>query len=72
MVTPHKTIFTQQSLSGKSYWEKLNSITKPNGLIIWNTLVNYPSQENFDINNFFEKGFEVQGMNRIWVKKLTP
>ena len=63
---------TPNFLNEISYWEKLNSITKPNGLIIWNTLVNYPPQENFDLNNFFEKGFEVQGMNRMWVKKLTP
>lgn len=63
---------TPNFLNEISYWEKLNSITKPNGLIIWNTLVNYPPQENFNLNNFFEKGFEVQGINRMWVKKLTP
>jgi len=31
MVTPHKTIFTQQSLSGKSYWEKLNELAETIG-----------------------------------------
>ena len=30
-VTPHKTIFTQQSLSGKSYWEKLNELAETIG-----------------------------------------
>ena len=31
IVTPHKTIFTQQSLSGKSYWEKLNELAETIG-----------------------------------------
>lgn len=31
MITSHKTIFTQQSLSGKSYWEKLNELAETIG-----------------------------------------
>ena len=62
---------TPDFLNDFFYWEKLKSITSLNGLIIWNTLTQNPHQVKFNLNDFFDKNAEVQGMNRMWLKKLT-
>jgi len=50
-----------------NYWYHLKSRLKPNGIIIWNTLINQPTTTSIEIGKLFDRNVEVMGMNRMWV-----
>lgn len=51
----------------KSFWIALKKSLGPEGLLIWNTLSDYPPSVSFLMEEVFEKKVDVLGMNSMWV-----
>lgn len=50
-----------------SYWTHLKSLLSPNGILIWNTLIEKESYLKFNPLDIFKQNIDIMGLNRFWV-----
>jgi len=50
----------------EAFWTQIKTKLTPNGIILWNTLLDYPPQVHFQLENIFDRKLDVEGMNRMW------